>query len=123
MTGMTEVGRLRIALQTVVHRGELELSRHVGDFPQLDDTGTITKLRDTLRYTFDLSQLINYEQAILGIMKEMFEAQAAIQRKYNEFSWFGQPMVDMALGSDARGYYRHFQQGSIFWLPAWGAHE
>ena len=123
MTGMTEVGRLRIALQTVVHRGELELSRHVGDSPQLDDTGTITKLRDTLRYTFDLSRLININQAILEIMKELFEAQAAIQRKHSEFSWFGQPMIDMALGSDARGYYRHFQQGSIFWLPAWGAHE
>jgi LGFP repeat len=123
MAGMTEVGRLRIALQAVVHRDKLALSGHVGNSLQQVDTGTITKLRDGLRYTFDLSQMLNYEQKIQELLKELFEAQAAIQRKYNEFSWFGQPTGDMALGSDARGYYRHFQQGSIFWLPAWGAHE
>lgn len=57
------------------------------------------------------------------IFRERMEAEAAIQRKYDEFSWFGQPTGAMSLGSDGRGYYRHFQSGSIFWLSTWGAHE
>lgn len=122
MIGMSEASRLRVALQAEVQRGELELSGPGSDFDRATDSSTITQLSDRLRHVWGVTS-ISFQNSIWEIFKERRDAEAAIQRKYNEFNWFGQPTGEMVLGADTRGYCRHFQQGSIFWLPTWGAHE
>src|SRR5579884_3153806 len=122
MGAISDAGKLRIALQAAVHRGELELHGHGGNFSGEMDSGTVTLLNDKLRHAWAVSTITN-QNSIWEIFKERREAESAIQRKYDEFNWFGSPTSDIELGADARGYYRHFQHGSIFWLPSWGAHE
>ncbi|GAB3357539.1 N-acetylmuramoyl-L-alanine amidase [Modestobacter lapidis] len=39
-----------------------------------------------------------------------------------ENSWLGYPITDVAATPDGSGQFQHFQQGSLYWSPATGAH-
>jgi len=101
------------------------------ELPKITDTSaTATKLSAKDQKFLDLhfgnfgvrTQLYIWS-ALMRVLQELRDAEAAIQAKRDQFAGFGNPTTDVQTGSDGRGYYRHFQGGSIFWLPQWGAHE
>lgn len=55
-------------------------------------------------------------------LKERREAERAIQQKRDQNPGFGDPTTNLQSGAHSRGYVRHFQRGSIFWLRTFGAH-
>ncbi len=55
------------------------------------------------------------------ILQERAQAQEDINRKHDQFPFFGNPTSD--LKGTFQGYYQHFEQGSIYWRPSGGAHE
>lgn len=56
-----------------------------------------------------------------------FEIHGLIRGKWAELSWeqglLGFPLTDELTTPDGRGRYNHFEGGSIYWTPEWGAFE
>ncbi|HXH20954.1 MAG TPA: galactose oxidase-like domain-containing protein [Dehalococcoidia bacterium] len=55
------------------------------------------------------------------------EVHGAIKEKYDELGWeagfLGYPLTDETGAPDGVGRFNHFQGGSIYWHPQFGAHE
>jgi len=72
---------------------------------------------------FGASAQLDTWKSFVRILQERRDAEAAIQAKRDQFAGFGNATSEVQTGSDGRGYFRHYQGGSIFWLPGIGAHE
>lgn len=47
----------------------------------------------------------------------------AIKQKRDQFSNFGAATTQVESGAEGRGYFQHFEKGSVFWTDQFGAHE
>jgi uncharacterized protein with LGFP repeats len=55
-----------------------------------------------------------------------FETHGTICRRWRELmdiNGLGFPLTDELTTPDTQGRYNHFERGSIYWTPVWGAHE
>jgi hypothetical protein len=48
---------------------------------------------------------------------------SAIQAKRDQFPGFGDPTTSIVFGSEGRGWFQHFRNGSVFYAETFGAHE
>jgi hypothetical protein len=53
----------------------------------------------------------------------LLEPIASIQAKKNELGWLGKSLGPAALTPNGKGWYEHFENGSIYWTSKIGAHE
>jgi uncharacterized protein with LGFP repeats len=54
---------------------------------------------------------------------DLLEPFRMIDAKREELPWLGAPTGDVAVTPNGRGWYRHYESGSIYWTPDTGAHE
>jgi len=56
------------------------------------------------------------------VLLAYLEARQAVEEKAATLLWLGSPTSDFqSVGSN--GYARHYEQGSVYWTPTFGAHE
>lgn len=58
---------------------------------------------------------------IIDILNEMITAEGAINDRSAALGWVGNPTTDFSVSRG--GYFRHFQNASIYWMRLYGAKE
>jgi len=111
----------RLATAQHIERGDVHFHQTEGSI----SAETIGVFDQVLAHVFqpNVKESISNRDTIASLLAERFEAERAINAKRQQFGGFGQPTSDFSTGRDGQGYFRHYQGGSIFWLPTWGAHE
>lgn len=60
---------------------------------------------------------------VLGFLVHYQKVTSAIQEKRDQFPGFGEATTGVQYDRKRRGYFRHFEHGSVFWTSEFGAHE
>lgn len=110
--------RISVAVQSAINRGDVSLDDLIkqthagGDHAKgvLDlHFGAEISAREVSKWV----DFFNYYKKVT----------TAIQQKRDQFPGFGAATTQIQLGSEGRGYFQHFEGGSIFWTDSFGAHE
>lgn len=115
---MSERIKIKATVNSIARRGELdELINQSGVYTNEVLSNFIT-LKGIKSIFIDPSR----HPILIEILKERLRVEKEIGDKYKQFTWFGTPITGVEEGP-GDGYYRHFQLGSIFWTPTFGAKE
>jgi len=110
--------RIKVSLANLAAQDKL---RGISDQINAADANTAADLIRDLN--LPISTTVNRDAlSIREVLREWFEAEAAIDAKRAGLDFLGSPTSAFSPGA-GDGYFRHYQSGSIFWTPSFGAHE